>query len=88
MLRLRLANAKAGQVRYRTDKNGIIHGGIGKVDFEVNAVKGNLEALLVDLKKAKPASAKGHYVRKDGVVFYHGTRCPCRPVVLWNFNDY
>ena len=57
-------NAKSGQVRYRTDKNGIIHGGIGKADFDVNAVKGNLEALLVDLKKAKPASAKGSYVKK------------------------
>ena len=57
-------NAKSGQVRYRTDKNGIIHGGIGKADFEASAVKGNLEALLVDLKKAKPASAKGNYVKK------------------------
>lgn len=57
-------NAKAGQVRYRTDKNGIIHGGIGKADFDVAAIKGNLEALLLDLKKAKPASAKGAYVKK------------------------
>ena len=57
-------NAKSGQVRYRNDKNGIIHGGIGKADFDVSAVKGNLEALLVDLKKAKPASAKGSYVKK------------------------
>jgi large subunit ribosomal protein L1 len=57
-------NAKAGQVRYRTDKNGIIHGGIGKLSFEPNAVKENLEALLVDLKKAKPASAKGVYLGK------------------------
>ncbi len=57
-------NAKSGQVRYRTDKNGIIHGGIGKSGFDAVAVKGNLEALLVDLKKAKPASAKGAYVRK------------------------
>ena len=57
-------NAKSGQVRYRTDKNGIIHGGIGKANFDVAAVKGNLEALLVDLKKAKPASAKGVYVAK------------------------
>jgi|TARA_B110000902_G_scaffold267087_1_gene358115 large subunit ribosomal protein L1 len=57
-------NAKAGQVRYRTDKNGIIHGSIGKVGFEVNAVKENLEALLMDLKKAKPAQAKGSYLQK------------------------
>lgn len=57
-------NAKAGQVRYRTDKNGIIHGGIGKLTFEASALKENLEALLADLKKAKPAAAKGQYLKK------------------------
>ncbi|MDH4022819.1 MAG: 50S ribosomal protein L1 [Gammaproteobacteria bacterium] len=57
-------NAKAGQVRYRTDKNGIIHGGIGKVGFTGAAVKENLEALLHDLKKAKPASSKGSYLKR------------------------
>lgn len=57
-------NAKAGQVRYRTDKNGIIHGAIGKVGFDSNAIKENLEALLADLKKAKPASAKGTFLKK------------------------
>ncbi len=57
-------NAKAGQVRYRTDKGGIVHGGIGKLTFEVNALKENLEALLVDLNKAKPASAKGVFLKK------------------------
>lgn len=57
-------NAKAGQVRYRTDKNGIIHGGIGKVGFDSDAIKTNLEALLADLKKAKPSSSKGIYIRK------------------------
>jgi len=57
-------NAKAGQVRYRTDKAGIIHCPIGRADFEVNALKENLGALLADLKKAKPASAKGAYVMK------------------------
>lgn len=57
-------NAKAGQVRYRTDKNGIIHGGVGKVGFEATAIKENIEALIVDLKKAKPASAKGTYVQR------------------------
>jgi large subunit ribosomal protein L1 len=57
-------NAKAGQVRYRTDKNGIIHGSIGKIDFNLTAVKENLEALLSDLKKAKPSSAKGTYIKK------------------------
>jgi large subunit ribosomal protein L1 len=57
-------NAKAGQVRYRTDKAGIIHCPIGRVDFEVPALRENLEALLTDLKKGKPASSKGQYVRK------------------------
>lgn len=57
-------NAKAGQVRFRADKGGIIHGGIGKVSFEVSALKENLEALMADLKKAKPASAKGVYLKK------------------------
>jgi len=61
---LAVQNAKAGQVRYRTDKNGIIHGGIGKVGFEGEAIKSNLEALLADLKKAKPSSAKGVYIKK------------------------
>jgi len=57
-------NAKSGQVRYRTDKSGIIHCSIGKIDFEVDALKENLEALLADLKKAKPASSKGQYLKK------------------------
>ena len=57
-------NAKSGQVRYRTDKAGIIHCPIGRADFEVPALKENLEFLLADLKKAKPASAKGSYVKK------------------------
>lgn len=57
-------NAKAGQVRFRTDKNGIIHGGIGKVGFNAEAIRGNLEALLTDLKKAKPSTSKGIYVQK------------------------
>ena len=57
-------NAKAGQVRFRTDKNGIIHGGIGKIGFNADAVKGNLEALLSDLKRAKPSTSKGIYIQK------------------------
>jgi len=57
-------NAKAGQVRFRADKNGIIHGGIGVVGFEASALKENLAALMADLMKAKPASAKGVYVKK------------------------
>ena len=57
-------NAKAGQMRFRTDKNGIIQGGIGKVAFETEQLRGNLMAVLADLKKAKPASSKGVYFRK------------------------
>lgn len=57
-------NAKAGQVRYRTDKNGIIHCSIGKVDFPVVQLKENLQALLADLRKLKPSSAKGIYIKK------------------------
>lgn len=57
-------NAKAGQVRYRIDKNGIIHGAIGKLTFEPNALKENLEALVADLKKGKPSAAKGVYLQK------------------------
>ena len=57
-------NAKAGQVRYRTDKAGIIHCSIGKVGFEVGTLHENLAALLADLHKAKPAAAKGQYMQK------------------------
>ncbi|GAA0790030.1 50S ribosomal protein L1 [Marinobacterium sediminicola] len=57
-------NAKAGQVRFRTDKNGIIHCSVGKLGFEGQAIKENVEALLAELKKLKPASAKGVYVKK------------------------
>ena len=57
-------NAKAGQVRYRTDKAGIIHCPIGRADFEVAALKENLAALLADLRKAKPSASKGTYLQK------------------------
>ncbi len=57
-------NAKAGQVRFRADKAGIIHGGIGKISFDENAIKENLEALINDLKKAKPAASKGIYLKR------------------------
>jgi len=60
-------NAKAGQVRYRTDKAGIIHTTIGKADFELTALKSNLHALIGDLIKLKPASSKGVYVQKVAV---------------------
>ena len=57
-------NAKAGQVRYRTDKNGIIHSPLGNVEFSAQNIKENLESLIADLKKAKPSSAKGVYLKK------------------------
>ena len=57
-------NAKAGQVRFRTDKNGIIHTTLGKVDFDAASIQGNLEALISDLKRLKPSSSKGVYFKK------------------------
>jgi len=60
-------NAKGGQVRYRTDKGGIIHCTIGKSSFEVAQLRENLESLLADLKKAKPSSAKGVYLEKISI---------------------
>jgi len=57
-------NAKAGQVRYRTDKNGIIHAPIGKIDFDANALRENLQALINDLTKAKPSTSKGMYMKR------------------------
>ena len=57
-------NAKAGQVRYRVDKAGIVHCTIGKASFEVNALKENLQALMADLQKSKPAAAKGIYLKR------------------------
>jgi large subunit ribosomal protein L1 len=74
-------NAKAGQVRYRVDKAGIIHCTIGKASFESDKLKENLTALIADLQKAKPATAKGHYLKRvtlsstmgPGVVVDQGT---------------
>ena len=57
-------NAKAGQVRFRTDKNGIIHTSVGKVGFDAAALKQNVEALLSDLKRLKPSTSKGIYVKR------------------------
>lgn len=57
-------NAKAGQVRYRTDKNGIIHTSVGKVGFDADKLRENVEALIADLKRIKPASSKGIYVKR------------------------
>jgi large subunit ribosomal protein L1 len=74
-------NAKAGQVTYRVDKAGIIHCTIGKADFEVQALKENLSALIADLQKAKPSASKGQYLKRvaisstmgPGVVIDQGT---------------
>ena len=60
-------NAKAGQVRYRTDKNGIIHTSIGKVGFEASKLKENVEALIADLKRLKPSTSKGVYVKRVSI---------------------
>jgi large subunit ribosomal protein L1 len=60
-------NAKAGQVRFRTDKAGVIHCTIGKASFDVKALQENLHALLADLQKGKPAAAKGVYFRRVSV---------------------
>lgn len=60
-------NAKAGQVQFRTDKGGIVHSTIGKADFDIDALKGNLRALVQELVKAKPAASKGHYLRKIAI---------------------
>ena len=57
-------NAKAGQIRFRADKSGIVHGGIGMLSFESEAIEGNLQALMADLTKIKPASSKGVYLKK------------------------
>jgi large subunit ribosomal protein L1 len=69
-------NAKAGQVRYRTDKGGIIHCQIGRLDFDTNSLKENLSALLADLVKAKPTSAKGIYMGKLSVSTTMGPGLP------------
>lgn len=62
-----VANAKAGQVRYRTDKKGIIHCNIGKISFCEADLKENLEALIIDLKKLKPSTSKGIYLKKVSI---------------------
>ncbi len=61
---LAVKNAKAGQVQFRTDRSGIVHGSVGRVGFDASAIKENVEALIGDLRKAKPASAKGIYLKK------------------------
>ena len=75
-------NAKAGQVRYRTDKAGIVHCTIGKADFEVPKLRENLQALLNDLNKAKPSSAKGVYLKKITVSSTMGPGLPVDQTTL------
>jgi large subunit ribosomal protein L1 len=69
-------NAKAGQVRFRADKAGIVHCSIGRVDFEVSALSENLAALLADIVKAKPSSAKGQFLKKMTVSSTMGPGVP------------
>ena len=57
-------NAKSGQVRFRIDKNGIVHGGVGRLDFKAEQLVENVNALLADLRKLKPAASKGVYLKK------------------------
>jgi large subunit ribosomal protein L1 len=76
-------NAKAGQVRYRSDKAGVIHCTIGKADFDANKLKENLTALLQDLQKAKPAASKGIFLKKIAV---SSTMGPGVPVEVSSFS--
>ena len=75
-------NAKAGQVRYRSDKAGVVHCTIGKAEFEPQKLKENLAALLADLQKAKPAAAKGIYLKKISVSSTMGPGVPVDPSTL------
>jgi large subunit ribosomal protein L1 len=75
-------NAKAGQVRYRADKAGVVHCTIGKADFETTQLKDNLQALLQDLQKAKPAASKGIYLRKVSLSSTMGPGVPVEQSTL------
>jgi large subunit ribosomal protein L1 len=74
-------NAKSGQIQYRADRGGIVHGSVGQVGFEARLIKENIQALINDLRKSKPASAKGQYLKKvtvsttmgPGIVVDHGS---------------
>ncbi len=69
-------NAKSGQVRYRADKAGVVHCTIGKAEFEAGKLKENLQALLADLQKVKPATAKGIYLKKISISSTMGPGVP------------
>ncbi len=75
-------DAKSGQVRYRTDKNGIIHCSVGKADFPAEDLVENLSALLADLRKAKPASSKGVFVKKITLSTTMGPGIPIDPASI------
>ncbi len=75
-------DAKSGQVRYRTDKNGIIHCTVGKLDFKVDDIIENVTALMVDLRKAKPASSKGVYIKKITLSSTMGPGLPIDPASI------
>lgn len=75
-------DAKSGQVRYRTDKNGIIHCTVGKIDFSAEDIIENISALISDLKKAKPASSKGVYMKKITLTTTMGPGVPIDPASL------
>lgn len=77
-----VADAKSGQVRYRTDKNGIIHCSVGKADFSAADLVENIAALLSDLKKAKPASSKGIYIKKISLSTTMGPGLPIDPASI------
>jgi large subunit ribosomal protein L1 len=77
-----IRNAKAGQVRYRTDKAGIIHCTLGKVDFTSTQLRENLQALLHDLQKAKPSTSKGVYMRRVTVSTTMGPGLPVDQATL------
>lgn len=81
-VRTAVTNAKGGQVRYRADKGGIIHSSIGKASFEVSALRENLLALVDSLRKAKPATSKGVYIRKVSVSPTMGPGVPVDPGTL------
>lgn len=77
-----VTDAKSGQVRYRTDKNGIIHCTVGKADFNAEDLIENISALLIDLKKAKPASSKGMYIKKISLSTTMGPGIPIDPASI------
>ena len=75
-------DAKSGQVRYRTDKNGIIHCSVGKIDFSADDLIENVSALLADFRKAKPASSKGVYIKKITLSTTMGPGIPIDPASI------